>query len=287
MRRPSAASQLVIGIAVVALFAVLLSQAIHPWQTQPEGTPIAYATLGPSVISRPTEEPSGGPASPTPRATQPSVAPASAPTAAATQPTPGPTGQASLSNGQNNLAELLALLPTQPEDRTGYRRDLFVHWIDANGDGCDTRHEVLIEQSLTPVTVGTGCSLSGGSWFSFYDGLTFTDPSQLDIDHMVPLAEAWDSGASVWSADRRERYANDLGVPWALIAVSASSNRSKGDSDPAEWMPPAASAECTYLAEWLAVKVRWRLAVDPAERAALSGMIGDCPTTTMSAAIAP
>jgi hypothetical protein len=78
-----------------------------------------------------------------------------------------------------------------------------------------------------------------------------------DIDHLSPLAEAWDSGAWAWDADTRMRYADDLDDPRSLIAVSASANRSKGDQDPAEWMPPAASYACTYITDWVAVKTRW------------------------------
>lgn len=186
-----------------------------------------------------------------------------------------------------SLSQLLARLPTASEQRAGYLRSLFVLWIDADGDGCDTRREVLISESLTRVGIGAGCLLSGGSWLSLYDGLRFTDPSGLDIDHVVPLAEAWDSGAFGWSAQRREDYANDLGASWALIAVSAASNRTKGDQDPADWLPPSASDRCDYLGDWLAVKVRWSLAVDPVEREALSGLIGGCPDTRRSVVVVP
>jgi hypothetical protein len=179
------------------------------------------------------------------------------------------------------------MLPEVPEQRDGYSRDLFKHWIDADGDGCDTRHEVLIAESLTPVSVGSGCALSGGSWTSLYDGMTSSDPSRFDIDHMVPLAEAWDSGASTWSAERRMRFANDLGVSWALLAVSASSNRSKGDRDPADWLPPSAGALCPYLSDWIAVKVRWQLSIDVREHAALLAEIQSCPSATMPVVLAP
>ena len=166
-------------------------------------------------------------------------------------------------------------------------RTLFRHWIDADGDGCDTRREVLIDEAVSPPSVGSGCSLSGGRWVSAYDGLTFTDPAKLDIDHMVPLAEAWDSGAYQWDSSRRMRFANDLDVDWALIAVSAATNRSKGDRDPAEWLPPAASFRCTYVAMWIEVKVRWRLTIDPAEQAALNDLVAACPTTTAALDVAP
>ena len=161
--------------------------------------------------------------------------------------------------------------------RTGYDRDLFHHWIDADGDGCDTRDEVLIAESVTTVQVSQpGCTLSGGQWVSLYDGVQTTDPSTFDIDHMVPLAEAWDSGAWNWDAQQREAYANDLTHAAALIAVSASSNRSKGDQDPAEWQPPSASADCQYATAWVQVKIAWDLSADPAEASALDSMLATC-----------
>jgi len=128
---------------------------------------------------------------------------------------------------------------------------------------------VLIAESVTPVTVGGGCSLSGGEWVSAFDGVRTTDPSTFDVDHFVPLKEAWDSGAHAWDNTRRERFANDLDYAGSLIAVSASSNRSKGASDPAEWLPPNASYHCQYVITWVEVKLRWQLSADAAEVAAL------------------
>jgi hypothetical protein len=185
------------------------------------------------------------------------------------------------------LATLLSLLRVRPEDRTGYERSRFVHWIDADGDGCDTRREVLIADAIVKPAVGAGCALSGGDWLSLYDGLTVSDPAQLQIDHVVALAEAWDSGASAWTPARRQAFANDLDVPFALLAVSATTNQSKSDRDPADWLPPASGAACAFLGDWIAVKVRWDLAVDQRELAALAADIGDCPTTEMPYAPAP
>ncbi len=146
-----------------------------------------------------------------------------------------------------------------------------------DGDGCDTRREVLIAEAVKAPIVGSNCYLTDGRWISLYDGIETTDPSTFDVDHVVALAEAWDSGASGWSADRRTRFANDLGVDWALIAVSASSNRSKSDRDPSDWLPPLLGVRCEYLSMWIAVKVRWTLSVDPAERTALEAGVGGCP----------
>ena len=140
----------------------------------------------------------------------------------------------------DQIVNLLDELTVTAEHDSGYDRDLFRHWVDADGDGCDARREVLITEAVTAPSVGSGCSLSGGEWLSRYDGKTTTgNGSAFDVDHMVPLAEAWVSGAHNWTADRREDYANDLGFADSLIAVSASSNRSKGARDPAEWLPPA------------------------------------------------
>jgi len=184
------------------------------------------------------------------------------------------------------LPELLAMLPVRPEDRLGYERSRFRLWIDADHDGCNTRQEVLIAEAIEPARVGIGCRLGGGRWQSPYDGIQTTNPSAFDIDHVVPLAEAWDSGASAWTPARRTAYANDLDVPWTLIAVSASSNRSKGDRDVADWLPPAIDVRCVYVADWLAIKVRWSLAVDANEAAALASIAGLCPDT-MSVVLAP
>jgi hypothetical protein len=143
------------------------------------------------------------------------------------------------------LSQAITDLPTAAESRAGYSRDLFKHWVDADGDGCDTRDEVLISEAEEAPSVGSGCAISGGRWFSYYDGVSQTSASALDIDHMVPLAEAWDSGAGSWSSATREAYANDLGDYRTLVGVTASENRSKGDQDVAEWLPP--QQQCRYL----------------------------------------
>lgn len=104
---------------------------------------------------------------------------------------------------------------------------------------------------------------------------------------MVPLAEAWDSGASEWTAERREQYANDLGSERSLVAVTAKSNRSKSDRDPGEWLPPAASAQCTYASDWVATKLRWKLTIDTKEQGALEKLAEDCPDTVVEYEVAP
>jgi hypothetical protein len=182
--------------------------------------------------------------------------------------------------------QLLARLATAAEHPGGYARTLFVHWIDADRDGCNTRKEVLIAESRTTPQVGPGCSVAG-SWRSAYDGLTTTSASSFDIDHVVALKEAWDSGAWAWTSARREAYANDLGDSRSLRAVSAASNRAKSDKDPAQWLPPLAGFRCTYATEWVVIKVRWRLSVDALERAALKRILQACPGSTVTVAEVP
>jgi hypothetical protein len=182
------------------------------------------------------------------------------------------------------LTTAISDLPTATEVRAGYSRDLFPHWIDADGDGCSTRNEVLISEADDPVTVGSGCSLSGGRWFSYYDRVSWTDSGRIDIDHLVPLAEAWDSGARIWTTATRQAYANDLGDTRTLVGVTDSLNQSKGDQDIAEWQPQY--DRCRYLREWVAVKHRWRLTVDSTEKSAMSSLAATCTNSTISVTLA-
>jgi uncharacterized membrane protein YhaH (DUF805 family) len=183
------------------------------------------------------------------------------------EPTPAPPAEVQGSGFEARIAQLRV----EPEFPSGYDRDLFGGWRDFDGDGCDTRREVLIAESLTPVLVGGGCSLSGGQWYSAFDGVSTTDPSSFDIDHFVPLKEAWDSGAHAWDSGTRQRFANDLDYPGSLIAVTAGSNRSKGARDPAEWLPMP-SYRCEYVRTWVEVKLRWNLSADPAEVSAIRSL---------------
>ncbi len=157
---------------------------------------------------------------------------------------------------------------------TGYKRSLFKLWIDADKNGCDTRKEVLIEEAVVKPKKGTRCVLTGGKWISPYDGISYTKDSALDIDHLVPLAEAWRSGAWAWSALQRQNYANDLTEPKALVAVSLGLNRQKGDQDPSTWLPPL--DQCGYIANWITVKYKYGLTIDAMEGVTLSLAIIQC-----------
>jgi hypothetical protein len=161
----------------------------------------------------------------------------------------------------------------EPLSMKGYSRAKFPHWI-SQGDGCNTREAVLIRDGRD-VKTGPDCRITSGSWFSYYDGLTLTSASRVDIDHVVPLANAWRSGAKRWTTDRRREFANDLDNS-QLLAVSAASNRSKGDKGPEKWRPPRKKAWCLYSRWWVQVKRHWRLTVIKAERKELRQMVATC-----------
>ena len=184
------------------------------------------------------------------------------------------------------LRTAVASLTVATEVRTGYNRDLFPHWIDADSDGCNTRYEVLIAEATTRPSVGSGCALSGGRWYSYYNNTYYTLPSDLDIDHVVALAEAWDSGARSWTTSRRQSFANDLGDSRSLVAVKDTVNQSKSDNDPAQWMPSYTAARCRFIQEWVVVKKRWGLTVDSAEKSALTSYANGCTNVTITVTLA-
>ena len=170
------------------------------------------------------------------------------------------------------------LVADESDGGVNYDRDAYQPggWGDADGDGCNTREEVLIAEARSITQVDQACRPIDGTWWSWYDEVELDDPGEVQIDHMVPLLEAHQSGASEWASPRRVDFANDLGNPAALAAVSASSNQDKRAQDPAEWRPPSRAAWCQYARDWTMVKVRWALTADPAEIAALREMLGTC-----------
>jgi hypothetical protein len=182
--------------------------------------------------------------------------------------------------------ELRALRVAPRRRPVGYVRDAFgTPWLDIDGNGCNQRDDVLLRDAV-PGTVrfvrqgGCDHDVLAGTWVDPYTGqtLVFTDlkdPRQaeaIQIDHLVPLAEAWASGASRWDAGRRSQFANDLAE---LLAVDGPTNAGKGDDDPAAWRPRKAF-QCPYAVRWIGTKSRWDLAVDRPERRALRQMLGYC-----------
>ena len=146
------------------------------------------------------------------------------------------------------------------------RKDWHPFWEDTDRDCLNTRHEVLLEESVIEVsTSANGCRVTEGLWVDPYSGEVFTDPRDLDVDHLVPLKEAHVSGGSSWSREKKHAYANDLALPSALIAVAAKENRSKGSRDPANWLPSNTKFHCEYVRAWRQVKEKWGLGSDPKE----------------------
>ncbi|MFD4694602.1 HNH endonuclease family protein [Streptomyces sp. NBC_00683] len=189
----------------------------------------------------------------------------SAPAAQAAMPTP-----VSASTARTYLSQLTV---SAEGSSTGYSREQFPHWITQSG-ACNTR-EVVLKRDGTNVVQDSACAATSGSWYSQYDGATWTAASDLDIDHMVPLAEAWRSGASSWTTARRQAFANDLTRP-QLIAVTDNVNQSKSDQDPGEWLPSRTAYRCTYARAWVHVKYYYGMSVDSTEKSALQSVLNGC-----------
>ncbi|MFF8956197.1 HNH endonuclease family protein [Streptomyces sp. NPDC014894] len=190
---------------------------------------------------------------------------ATAPAAQAAPPTPV--------NGATARAYLADLTVRAEGSSSGYSRDKFPHWSTQSGT-CNTR-EVVLKRDGVNVVQNSSCAAVSGSWYSEYDGATWTAASDVDIDHIVPLSEAWRSGANSWTTAQRQSFANDLARP-QLIAVTDNVNQAKGDKDPAEWLPSRTSYVCTYVRMWVQVKHHYKMTVDTAEKNALQSSLSGC-----------
>jgi hypothetical protein len=184
------------------------------------------------------------------------------------------TTQPKLPEVRASYHQLANLTIAPPEPMTGYSRARFPHWTEQNG--CSTR-ELILERDGRDVSLDPNCVVISGRWLSPYDQVTVTDPTAVDVDHVVPLANAWRSGANRWSATRREAFANDLDH-LELLAVSRASNRAKGDQAPDQWRPPNRSFWCTYARAWIDIKSDWTLSATWAERRTLEQMLSTCPS---------
>jgi hypothetical protein len=165
---------------------------------------------------------------------------------------------------------------TEVSTASTYNRDDYLPaWGDDDGDCINTRHEVLIIESLVPVTMNdSGCLVSTGEWYDPITGQTFTESSDVDIDHHVALSEAHRSGADVWPSEEKKAFANDLLNSFTLQAMDDSTNSSKSDKDPANWLPPNESHHCDYVKNWVEVKSLYNLTYDDAEKVAIEGILG-------------
>ena len=225
-------------------------------ETTPE-RPIPSATVEPTNRPTPTAAPEAQPET------------ATAPTATRQKPTTTSTSATTV------LRVTVSAVPAPLPD---YDRHDWKQWTDADRDCQDARNEVLIAESRTAVAYRTDrkCRVAAGEWLAPYTNTIVTDPGRLDVDHMVPLGNAHDSGAWQWSANQREQHANYLEHPQHLIAVTASANRSKGARGPDEWKPEDRSYWCQYAVDCITIKSTWELTVTQQEHTSLVQMLNTC-----------
>lgn len=172
-----------------------------------------------------------------------------------------------------SYSQLRALRVAAPLSMDGYSRDRFPHWKTQYGT-CNTR-EVVLKRDGVNVVTNSYCYPTSGKWYSVYDRIWFYKASDVSIDHLVALANAWRSGAKHWTDSKRSSFANDL-ARGQLIAVSISSNSSKGDQDPSQWRPSNTGWWCYYARHWIDVKYDWQLAITSSEKSALYDMMSRC-----------
>jgi hypothetical protein len=207
----------------------------------------------------------------------PATTPATTPPTGPTSTTPATVGTSAPADPRMLALDLLSMVRVEREHRGGYERDFFGYPARFGG-GCDTRDEVLQRDSQSLVQMDpVGCTVVAGDWYSPYDDLWFETPQDIEIDHVVALKEAWDSGAWQWGTAALEAFGNDLTDPRTLRAVSGDSNREKSDKDPSNWLPRNAADVCRFAGDWTAIKARWGLSMDESEHGRLRNLFrGPC-----------
>lgn len=219
-----------------------------------------------------------------PPTTEPAVAESPAPQPAPDEPPPAEAAA--------QLIEQLRPLVAAPDpDVPDYDRDHFAGWVDDDGDCVNTRHEVLQSEAVDFSMNTEGCAVASGEWFDPYTDRTYTNPRDLDVDHVVALADAWVSGAWAWADELLDRFSNDLGN---LNAIAAGENRSKSARGPADYSPTAPAARCEYLVQYATVKIDWQLSITTEDFEAVAGGLAGCevgivpdPPATAPAATSP
>ncbi len=178
------------------------------------------------------------------------------------------------SDDATELIELLRPLVAEPDpDVPNYDRDHFAGWLDSDGDCVNTRHEILQAEAVDYSMNAAECAVDSGEWFDPYTNRTFTNPRDLDVDHVVALADAWVSGAWAWADELLDNFSNDFGN---LNAIAAGENRSKSARGPAGYSPTAAGARCQYLVQYATVKINWRLSITPEDFGVVAAGLSDC-----------
>ena len=253
-----------VRVGLLCLLAAVLAPAC-------DIAPVAAPTATIATAATPTPAPT---ATPTP-------APAAAPT-----PTPTPAPEPTVTPEESSVVLLSIVVAPVPDAIPEYDRREWRHWTDEDGDCQDARQEALVAESVSPIAYEDSrqCRVASSIWVGPYTGEQFTDPARLDVDHMVPLGNAHQSGGWAWSPEEKRRYANDLSYDNHLIAVQASANRAKGSRSPAEWKPPDRGYWCQYAEDWIAIKNAWQLTATEPEAEALGEMLGTCaPSQTLTA----
>lgn len=197
----------------------------------------------------------------------------------------GTVAAAQLKDGlTGTAADAEAELPTLPvrakDSMDGYSRDLFPHWRDAStwgwpvapNNSCNARNAALYRDGEN-VTMSSTCTNLQGTWVDPYGAGKYDAASDIDIDHVVPLGDAYATGAAAWDTTKRTQYAND---PLVLISADDSLNQSKGDDDPSQWKPPNTAAYCLYATRWVLIKDKYGLWVTSSEKSALNSMLATC-----------
>ena len=209
---------------------------------------------------------------------------------------PSPTTASSFDLRGGTPTEIPAVVPEKllriaevPPDLPSYDRDDWKHWVDEDKDCQNTRHEVLIEESLVKVAFKTDRKrqLATGEWFDPYTWETVADATRLDIDHMVPLKNAHNSGAWTWDKSRKAAFANEMSYADHLVAVTASANRKKGAKGPEAWKPTNKGYWCDDAVDWVRIKNYWDLSATEAEWGALKEMLDTCDITPSIPAVSP
>ena len=242
------------------------------------GLALALSLIGGATATQTTpDQPSATATSPGAPATAP--ANAADPASTATSSTPPATAPANAADPASALTAVAGLTVKGRAPRAGYSREQFGQaWFDADRNGCDTRNDIL-RRDLVDRQMKNWCKVLAGTRSPDpYTGRTIRfvigGPSEIDVDHVVALADAWQKGAATWQPGIRLAFAND---PLALLAVDSGTNRSKGDGDAATWLPPDRSSRCAYVARQVAVKVKYGLWVTAAERDAMVRVLSTCP----------
>lgn len=269
----------------VALGVALVLAAVGGATADPPQDPLATAASSMRATSPSAQQSSASsqaPSSP-PTSTVGSASPSGTPTTTTTSSTNKPPLTPATAAKGTALAAVAKLAVKGRAPKSGYSREQYGQaWFDTDRNGCDTRNDML-RRDLRDRDMKNWCKVLAGTRSPDpYTGkkirFVVGGASEIDIDHVVALSDAWQKGAATWNAEQRLAFAND---PLNLLAVDAGANRSKGDGDVATWLPPNKSYRCDYVARVVSVKVKYQVWVTPAERHAMIRVLSGCATTAL------